>query len=480
MAEKSSFFNSVSGDRQYQAEDFAAYFAGLLTNGVAPVPSTNLQVLSNESYTISVQIGRAFINGYNYASDARKDFIVDAADGVLNRKDLIVVKLDHVARTITTQLKKGTPSASPIAPSVQRDDLVYELAIAEVTVPKAATKITQANIMDTRMDSTRCGYINSLIQADTTTIFNDYQSWYNAKTAEFEQDWNTWFSNAQAADNPNKQNTIKYGNNGAYPNAPVIGDIYIDLNTSTGDKTFYRYMENSTWDFVSITRGNRNKFDGSVEIDTTAGHIALKESGSNTFYVESELGKFKIRRQGHASTPDLTIDTVGNIELSGQLKATDLYVGNNQVLHKGNANYASLARKDVSLNNHVNVPLNTDWLITDGTTPWTYTVTNSGLYAIEVTAELITVAGQWQTTASMDVSIWLGTIGSASREYAASEVGNLGAGVQTHRTKTMFVYLTVGQVINITARHSSTGTNPLQLRGFSNASRFRAQQITIG
>ncbi|MGH4125286.1 MAG: hypothetical protein ACREV6_20405 [Clostridium sp.] len=40
--EKSSFFNSVEGDRKYKASDFASYFNSLLTNGVFPNPSTNL------------------------------------------------------------------------------------------------------------------------------------------------------------------------------------------------------------------------------------------------------------------------------------------------------------------------------------------------------------------------------------------------------------------------------------------------------
>nr|DAQ05226.1 MAG TPA: hypothetical protein [Caudoviricetes sp.] len=32
--EKSSFFNSVSGDRKYKAEDWASYFASFIGNGV--------------------------------------------------------------------------------------------------------------------------------------------------------------------------------------------------------------------------------------------------------------------------------------------------------------------------------------------------------------------------------------------------------------------------------------------------------------
>ena len=47
--EKSSFFNSVSHDRTYKAEDWAEYFASFIGNGVFPVPSTGLQVVANLS-----------------------------------------------------------------------------------------------------------------------------------------------------------------------------------------------------------------------------------------------------------------------------------------------------------------------------------------------------------------------------------------------------------------------------------------------
>ena len=62
--QKSSFFNSVSGDRKYKAEDWAQYFASLIGNGVFPQPSTGLQVVAGESMDVTVHAGNAWINGY--------------------------------------------------------------------------------------------------------------------------------------------------------------------------------------------------------------------------------------------------------------------------------------------------------------------------------------------------------------------------------------------------------------------------------
>ena len=47
MAEKSSFFTSLNGDRKYKASDFAEYFGTFISNSVFPNPNTNLQVIAN-------------------------------------------------------------------------------------------------------------------------------------------------------------------------------------------------------------------------------------------------------------------------------------------------------------------------------------------------------------------------------------------------------------------------------------------------
>lgn len=186
--EKSYFFNSVGGDRKYDASSFAEYFSSVLTNGVHPAPSTSLQITADDTMFVEVQPGRAYINGYLYVNSLPKKLPITVSDGVLKRKDLIVCRLDMTKRTIITDVKKGTPSANPNPPNLTRTEVLYELALAEITINAAAPFISQANVLDTRLDKTRCGYINSLIQADTTTIFNDYKNWYETKTAEYETD----------------------------------------------------------------------------------------------------------------------------------------------------------------------------------------------------------------------------------------------------------------------------------------------------
>ncbi|MCL2055560.1 MAG: hypothetical protein FWG90_14175, partial [Oscillospiraceae bacterium] len=72
----SGFFNSLQGDRKYSADDWAAFVAAFVGNGVYAEPANNLQIVSgaaigqpevvNGNYTIYALPGIAFINGYVY------------------------------------------------------------------------------------------------------------------------------------------------------------------------------------------------------------------------------------------------------------------------------------------------------------------------------------------------------------------------------------------------------------------------------
>ena len=177
--EKSSFFNSVSGDRKYKAEEWAEYFASFIANGVFPNPSTGLQVLADSGMAITIKTGKAWINGYFYYNTGDLSIALDTADGVLNRIDRVVVRLDLQEREISVSVKKGTYSATPTAPELQRDADAYELAIGDVLVGAGAVSITQANITDQRLNTTLCGLVVGTVGTlDTTAFSAQLNAWF--------------------------------------------------------------------------------------------------------------------------------------------------------------------------------------------------------------------------------------------------------------------------------------------------------------
>ena len=208
--EKSSFFNAVINndipDRLYKAEEFARFFSSFIGNGVFPNPATNLNVVGlNNNMTITVKEGKAWINGYFYENTNDLILEISNADGVLNRIDRVVIRLDFLNREIRTYVKKGSFATNPIAPAVQRDADIYELAIADIRVNAGTINITQANITDLRLNKELCGIVKGTIEEiDTTTLFNqlqayiqekslDMQTWIDEAKEFFTNDFNIWF-----------------------------------------------------------------------------------------------------------------------------------------------------------------------------------------------------------------------------------------------------------------------------------------------
>lgn len=186
MAVTYGFFNSVNGDRRYDADDISNYFLKLISNGVFATPSNAMQVQESAGMTVQVSAGWGFINCKWINSDAPYLLTVDAADVVLNRIDRVVLRLNasNDVRTISIVVKKGTPAGDPTAPALTRvTGGIWELSLAQIYIAAGATGITQADITDERADTSVCGYVTGLIdQIDTTNLF-----------AQFTSAFNTWF-----------------------------------------------------------------------------------------------------------------------------------------------------------------------------------------------------------------------------------------------------------------------------------------------
>jgi len=194
----SGFFNSVNGDRKYDATWFADYFASFIGNGVFPNPSTGLQVVESTNLKTVVKAGKGWINGYYVINDGDYTLQHDIADGVLKRIDRVVMRLNFLTRQIELLIKKGAYASTPVAPVLQRNADAYELALADVLINNGATVITQARITDQRLNSALCGIVHGVVdQVDTTTIFNQYQAWFGEFTEEKQVDFDAWIESLQ-------------------------------------------------------------------------------------------------------------------------------------------------------------------------------------------------------------------------------------------------------------------------------------------
>ena len=194
MAEMGLFFESVNGDRRYKVVELVAYLRPFFSDGVFPNPSTGLQVMetSEKDMFVTVKVGDAWINGRMYRNLDDKKIRLDPSDSATTRIDRIVVGCNYKDRVITSYVKKGTPASSASAPELTRNDTLYEISLAEITIAPGAVGITQSAIKDTRLDQSKCGIVTGLVDTvDTQTLYNQLETWRQ----EFMQEKDTQMAN---------------------------------------------------------------------------------------------------------------------------------------------------------------------------------------------------------------------------------------------------------------------------------------------
>lgn len=186
MAITSGFFDSVSGDRTYNADQMSTYFEGLISDGVYENVGDRFAVsAANNGMNITVGSGRAIVQSHWVKNDATAVLTLDPADVQLNRVDAVVLRLDTSAREISLVIKKGTAvSGTPTMPAITRSGTVYELYLAAVLVNKNAAQPT--SITDLR-PSSYCGWVTGIIhQVDTSDLFTQWQTAYQQQFAAFD------------------------------------------------------------------------------------------------------------------------------------------------------------------------------------------------------------------------------------------------------------------------------------------------------
>lgn len=192
-------FNSVDHDRVYKAEDWAWYFSTFISNGVFPSPSDGLQVMADDAMNVKVLPGFGFINGYAFRNQSDFTLTIGTADGALSRIDRVVLRWDLVNRMMSIEVLQGTASKDPVAPELTRTADIWELALADVSVAKGVTTITQAMITDDRFNSSLCGICAGVItQIDASVLTKQFNDFFDTYQKTILSDYDKYTQNIES------------------------------------------------------------------------------------------------------------------------------------------------------------------------------------------------------------------------------------------------------------------------------------------
>lgn len=167
-------------DRQYTAEDFAKYFALFVGNGVFANPASQLMVkiaaTKQTPYNVTVEPGWAFINGYWYHLQQKATLTIPVNTSAQTKYQRVVVRYNNTTREIGLTIVEA--AGETIEPT--RNDAIYDLALAQVTVKSNASALSASDVKDLRPSSKYCGYVAGAIdQIDAGTLYDNLTEQFN-------------------------------------------------------------------------------------------------------------------------------------------------------------------------------------------------------------------------------------------------------------------------------------------------------------
>lgn len=179
------FYDSLTGDRVYNALQFSSLLDSIINDGVfmsigscfAITPGSGLQVRSG--------IGRAWFEHTWTYNDALLNLTITTPHAVLDRIDTVVIETnsDPSVRANSIKVMAGTPASSPVPPTLTHTTYIHQHPLADILVPANATSIIQGNITN-RVGTADCPFVTGILEStDIDFLF-----------AQWQDDFTTWFT----------------------------------------------------------------------------------------------------------------------------------------------------------------------------------------------------------------------------------------------------------------------------------------------
>lgn len=180
MANIKSFPNNRD---EYVGAEYAMRWLHGRTSGVFAANNNAAVAAVQNAMAVTVSDGIGWIadsdaNGVVWWNDAEKNngakmqLTIDAADGVLNRIDRVIVewKTTDYADLPEIKILKGTPASTPAAPALTNNTTQRQLSLAQILVAAGTTSITASMITDERQNPDVCGLVTDTLSIDTSVI----------------------------------------------------------------------------------------------------------------------------------------------------------------------------------------------------------------------------------------------------------------------------------------------------------------------
>lgn len=211
MSVSSGFFNSLNGDRKYNAAQMSAIFDGLIIDGVFASIGTAFAVKAAGGLTVNVGIGKAWFDHTWTVNDSILPLTAPEAEVLLDRIDAVVLEVNGMesVRENTIKFVKGNPSSAPSRPTLTNEGNVHQYPLCYIYRKYGTAVINQADI--TPMVGTESTpFVTGILQTisldellgkwqDELDRFTDARSQeVDDWIAQEESDFTAWFNKMKA------------------------------------------------------------------------------------------------------------------------------------------------------------------------------------------------------------------------------------------------------------------------------------------
>ena len=192
MALSYGFYNSIDGDRKYDAIQMGRIFDGIIKDGIyATYEKAMVVIASSNAGEVIIQPGRAWFNHTWSYNDANLIMEAPAPEVLLERIDALVLEVNEEMATRANSFKwvTGTPSSQPVRPALTNTVTVHQYPLCYVRRYPETTMIYDRDITN-MVGTSECPFVTGVLTGinidDWLRQWDDeFHNWEDTKKAEF-------------------------------------------------------------------------------------------------------------------------------------------------------------------------------------------------------------------------------------------------------------------------------------------------------
>ncbi len=198
MAFSFGFYNSIDGDRVYDATQMSSLFDGIINDGVFMSYGDQMMVTPVSGLQVAVGAGRAWFNSTWNMNDSAAYLTLENPNVTLPRIDTIILEIDSSEFTRTNSLKilTGTAASSPTASTLTNTTYVHQYKLAEIYLNANTYTVTPSNITN-YVGTSSTPFITGVLETmDIDALIAQWGSQWNdfvaASAESFQGQYDEW------------------------------------------------------------------------------------------------------------------------------------------------------------------------------------------------------------------------------------------------------------------------------------------------